>query len=122
MKNHSICSAVFAASWLASAVIAAPVPAASDYPTRPIRLIASFAPGGGVDVSARFISKQLSENLGQTAVVDNRPGAGSTIGTNLVAKAAPDGHTLLVTHNAIAINQLKNARKSSKRPALALND
>jgi len=121
MKNHSICSAVFTASWLASAVIAAPVPAPSDYPTRPIRLIAPFAPGGGVDVSARFISKQLSESFGQTAVVDNRPGAGSTIGTNLVAKAAPDGHTLLVTHNAIAINQLKNARKSSKRPALALN-
>jgi tripartite-type tricarboxylate transporter receptor subunit TctC len=79
--------------------------AAADYPSRPIRLIAPFAPGGGVDVSARFIAKQLTESFGQTAIVDNRPGAGSTLGTDLVAKAAPDGHTLLVTHNAIAINQ-----------------
>ena len=97
--------------WLQGAAIAlfllngAPVCTAVDYPARPIRLVAPFAPGGGVDVSARFIAKQLSERFGQTAIVDNRPGAGSTLGTDLVAKAAPDGHTLLVTHNAIAINQ-----------------
>ncbi len=97
--------------WLHGAAIAlllingAPVCAAADYPARPIRLIAPFAPGGGVDVSARFIAKQLAESFGQSAIVDNRPGAGSTLGTDIVAKAAPDGHTLLVTHNAIAINQ-----------------
>jgi tripartite-type tricarboxylate transporter receptor subunit TctC len=79
--------------------------AASDYPSKPIRLIAPFAPGGGVDVSARFIAQRLSETFGQSVVVDNRPGAGSTLGTDLVAKAAPDGYTLLVTHNAFAINQ-----------------
>lgn len=79
--------------------------AADSYPSRPIRLVAPFAPGGGVDVSARFIAQRLSEMFGVNAVVDNRPGAGSTIGTDLVAKAPPDGYTLLVTHNAMAINQ-----------------
>ena len=79
--------------------------AADDFPNRPIRLVAPFAPGGGVDVSARFISQRLNEAFRQTGVVDNRPGAGSVIGTDLVAKAPPDGYTLLVTHNAIAINQ-----------------
>jgi tripartite-type tricarboxylate transporter receptor subunit TctC len=101
MKTHWFPGAIFAL------VLANTLAAADDptYPTRPIRLVAPFAPGGGVDVSARFISRQLSESLGQTAIVDNRPGAGSTLGTDLVAKAAPDGYTLLVTHNAIAINQ-----------------
>lgn len=79
--------------------------AAETYPSRPIRLVAPFATGGGVDASARFIAQRLNEAFGQTGVVDNRPGAGSTIGTDLVAKAPPDGYTLLVTHNAIAINQ-----------------
>ncbi len=83
---------------------------AFGYPTRPIRVVAPFAPGGGVDVSARFIAQRLTDALGQTAVVDNRPGAGSTLGTDIVAKAAPDGYTLLVTHNAIAINQTLYAK------------
>jgi tripartite-type tricarboxylate transporter receptor subunit TctC len=78
--------------------------AQAPYPNKPIRLISPFAPGGGVDVSARFIAQRLTDALGQTAIVDNRPGAGSTIGTDIVAKSAPDGYTLLVTHNAIAIN------------------
>ncbi len=90
---------------LALAIAGPSVHAAEPYPSRPIRLIAPFAPGGGVDVSARFIAQRLNEAFGQTGVVDNRPGAGSTIGTDLVAKAPPDGYTLLVTHNAIAINQ-----------------
>jgi tripartite-type tricarboxylate transporter receptor subunit TctC len=92
-------------------IVAAWFPAhAADYPTRPIRLVAPFAPGGGVDVAARLIAPRLSEAFGQSVVVDNRPGAGSTIGTDLVAKAPPDGHTLLVTHNAIAINQALYAK------------
>ena len=90
---------------LALAIAGPSVYAAEPYPSRPIRLVAPFAPGGGGDVSARFLAQRLNEAFGQTGVVDNRPGAGSTIGTDLVAKAAPDGYTLLVTHNAIAINQ-----------------
>lgn len=90
-----------------TAVIATP-----GYPSRPIRLVAPFAPGGGVDVSARFIAQRLSDALGQTAVVDNRPGAAGNLGANIVAKAAADGYTLLVTHNAIAINPALYVRLS----------
>lgn len=79
------------------------------YPHRPIRLIQPFPPGGGADVAARYISQQLSENLGYTIVVDNRGGAGGAIGTELAAQAAPDGYTLLMaTASTIAINPLVN--------------
>ena len=69
------------------------------------RLVVPFSPGGGNDIAARFVAVRLTEGFNQSAVVDNRPGAGSTLGTDLVAKSVPDGYTLLVTHNAIAINQ-----------------
>ena len=78
---------------------------AQTYPTRPVRIIVPFAPGGGNDIVARFVAQRMTESFGQTAVVDNRAGAGSTLGTDVVAKSAPDGYTLLVTHNAIAINE-----------------
>ncbi len=78
---------------------------AADYPTKPVRLVVPFSPGGGNDIAARFVAQRLTEAFGTSAVVDNRPGAGSTLGTDMVAKSAPDGYTLLVTHNAIAINQ-----------------
>ena len=65
------------------------------YPARPVRLIAPFPPGGGVDVVARTVGEKLGARLGQTIVVDNRPGAGATLGTSLAAKATPDGYTLL---------------------------
>ena len=71
-------------------------PAAAQYPTKPIRVIASYPPGGGVDIVARTLSEKLSARLGQSLVVDNRPGAGTIIGTELAAKSPPDGHTLLV--------------------------
>lgn len=91
---------------LVAAALAAAVPVlhAADYPTKPVRLVVPFSPGGGNDIAARFVAQRLTEAFNHTAVVDNRPGAGSTLGTDLVAKAAPDGYTLLVTHNAIAIN------------------
>jgi tripartite-type tricarboxylate transporter receptor subunit TctC len=79
--------------------------AAEQYPSKPVRLVVPFSPGGGNDIAARFVAQRLTEGFGQSAVVDNRPGAGSTLGTDLVAKSVPDGYTLLVTHNAIAINQ-----------------
>ncbi len=72
------------------------------YPTKPIRVLVGFAPGGGIDVTTRFYAKYLTESLRQSVVVDNRPGAGGTIATDLVAKSAPDGYTLImlsVTHS-----------------------
>ncbi len=79
--------------------------AADPYPAKPVRLVVPFSPGGGNDIAARFVAQRLTEGFNQSAVVDNRAGAGSTLGTDIVAKAVPDGYTLLVTHNAIAINQ-----------------
>jgi tripartite-type tricarboxylate transporter receptor subunit TctC len=76
---------------------------AQTYPDRPIRLIVSYPPGGGTDVSARVITPKLSERLGKQIVVDNRPGAGSTLGTDLVAKAPPDGYTLLMSDTTFGI-------------------
>jgi tripartite-type tricarboxylate transporter receptor subunit TctC len=83
-----------------------PLPAlAQDYPAKPVRLIVPFAPGGSADVFGRFIAQRLQESLGQNFVVDNRPGAGSVIGTDAVAKAAPDGYTLLVMSNTHTVNE-----------------
>ncbi len=77
---------------------------AADYPTRPVRVIVGFPAGIGPDITGRLISQWWSEHLGQQFIVDNRPGAGSNIGTEMVAKAAPDGYTLLVTVSTNAIN------------------
>lgn len=69
---------------------------AQSYPVRPIRVIAPFPPGGGVDIVARSVGEKLASRLGQTIVIDNRPGAGGTLGTAIAAKSTPDGYTLLV--------------------------
>jgi tripartite-type tricarboxylate transporter receptor subunit TctC len=78
--------------------------AADDYPVKPIRLIVPFPPGGSNDVVGRLIAKQLGERLGQQMVVDNRGGAGSMIGTEVLAKSAPDGYTLGIVSIAFAVN------------------
>jgi tripartite-type tricarboxylate transporter receptor subunit TctC len=70
---------------------------AEDYPTRPIRLIVPFAPGGGNDTLARLFGQKMSESLGQPVVIENRPGAGTTLATGQVARSAPDGYTLLLS-------------------------
>jgi tripartite-type tricarboxylate transporter receptor subunit TctC len=77
---------------------------ALDYPTRPVHLIAGFPPGGNVDIIARLIGQWLSERLGQAFIIDNRPGAGSNVATELVARASPDGYTLLVVGSFNAAN------------------
>ena len=78
---------------------------AQDYPTRPIRIIVPFAPGGSADVFGRVIAQRLQESMGQNVIVDNRPGAGSVIGTDAVAKSAPDGYTLLLMSNTHTVNE-----------------
>jgi len=91
---------------------------AQNYPERPVRLIVAFAPGGTSDLVGRLLAAKLSEELGQTVIVDNRGGGGSTLGTGIAARAAPDGYTLLISHIALAINQTLY----SKLPYNALTD
>ena len=78
---------------------------AQDYPSRPVKIIVPFAAGGPADVYARFIAQRLQAALGQPFVVDDRPGAGSVIGTDAAAKSAPDGYTLLLMSNAQTVNE-----------------
>ncbi len=93
MKTRSL---IVAASLLLGVLGPASHAAAQSWPGKPIRLVVTFAAGGGTDMVARVIAPKLSEALGQQVVVDNRPGAGGIIGTDIVAKAAPDGYTLLM--------------------------
>ena len=74
---------------------------AQTFPTKPVRIVNPFTPGGGVDTVARPIAQQLNEMWGQPVIVDNRPGAGTTVGTELVARATPDAYTLLLTNGSI---------------------
>ena len=85
-------------------VCAAPATLAQAYPTKPIRLIVGFTPSGGVDINARLLGPKLTEYLGQQVIIENRPGAGTNIANEYVAKSAPDGYTLLVNTAALAIN------------------
>ena len=83
---------------------------AQEYPVKSLRLIVPVAPGGGTDILGRLIARKLSEVLGQQIVVDNRPGAGTVIGSDMLAKAAPDGYTLSVQINALAANHTLYAK------------
>lgn len=88
-----------------AAVVAVPVALAQDYPSRPVRMVVGFPPGGGTDVVARILAPRMSELLGQPVVIENRPGATGTVAAGQVAKSPPDGYTIMMGHvsvNAIA--------------------
>ena len=90
-------AAVFASALLSPAH-------ALDYPTRPVRLVVGFPPGGSADIVARLVAQALTERMGQTFIIDNKPGAGSNLGTETVARAEPDGYTLMADSVSNAIN------------------
>ncbi len=109
------CSAIVIAALLAAVQTGT---AAAAYPERPIRMIVPFAPGGGSDISARTMSEALGQALGTTIVVDNRPGAGSSLGTDIATKSSPDGYTTLLGNISMAFN----AALYKKLPYVALRD
>jgi len=105
MRNTRFMALVLAACWITSAGAAS-----NDYPSKPVRFISPFSPGGGTDTVARALALRLGDALGRTFIVDNRPGADGLIGTELGAKSPPDGYTLLVGNlGTLAINP--NLRK-----------
>lgn len=93
------------------------------YPSKPVRLVVGFPPGGGTDTVARMLATKLGESLGQNVIIENRPGANSNIGTEYVAKSVADGYTLLFNTNAIAINMslYKNVRFDAVKDFSALS-
>lgn len=95
---------------LAALAVAAPAKA-DDYPSRPVKIIAPFGAGGPTDVYTRAIAEELRKALHQTFIIENRPGAGTTIGTDVVAKAAPDGYTLLMISGTQAVNETLYSKK-----------
>lgn len=87
-----------------AAVAAGGAASAQDYPARPIRMVVAFAPGGAPDIIGRIVGQRLHDGLGQPVIVDNRPGATGNIGAEIVARAAPDGHTLFLATLSVAIS------------------
>ena len=92
------------------AIVIAPIAHAQRYPTKPVRLIVPYSPGGGSDITARAVGQKLTEALGETFVVDTRPGMASMIGTEIAARAASDGYTLLLADAAHSINAVVYAK------------
>jgi tripartite-type tricarboxylate transporter receptor subunit TctC len=90
-------------AWLAAAPLCAPA-LAQDFPARPLKIIQGFAPGGNADIIARVLAQEIAKGLGQPVVVESRPGAGGNIGAEAVAKATPDGHTMLLVTGGHAVS------------------
>ena len=108
-RRHVVAS-LLAGSALAASLVA-PSAFGQAYPVRPVRIIVPFAAGGPADNYARVIAQRLQESMGQPFVVEDRPGAGSVIGTDMVAKSAPDGYTLLLMSNTHTVNETLLANK-----------
>lgn len=104
-KSKLMSGVVAASAAMFAAAAALPSSAAAAYPEQPIRLIVGFSAGGTTDVSARILAKEIGDALGQPVIVENRPGAGSNIASELVARAKPDGYTLYMVAVTAAINQ-----------------
>ncbi|MBC7468197.1 MAG: tripartite tricarboxylate transporter substrate binding protein [Ramlibacter sp.] len=102
--RRTLIRSLLLAAGLTGSLLAAPA-FGQAYPSRPVKIIVPFATGGPADNYARFIAQRLQESLGQSFVVDNKPGAGSVIGTDIAAKSAPDGYTLLLMSNAHTVNE-----------------
>src|SRR5579862_9772914 len=104
MMRMTFAKILLLCSLLPASLAFAAAAGADDYPARSIRLIIPFAPGGSNDVVGRIIANQLGQKLGKQVFVDNRGGAGGVVGTDLAAKAAPDGYTLLIISIAHAVD------------------
>lgn len=117
-RLRPLSTVVLALGTLACASVAVTTAHAQNYPARPIRLIIPFSAGGAADVPGRILGQRLAETLGQQVVIDNRPGAGSTIGAEAAAKAAPDGYTLFMISNTHFVS----AALYKKLPYDSLND
>jgi len=106
MKRRLLCQSLLGVCLAASAAAVSAQGAAASYPSRPIKIVVPFAPGGTTDALARLVGQRMTQDWGQPVVVENKPGAGATLGADAVAKAAPDGYTLLMgaAHHTIAQN------------------
>ena len=104
-KRRTLVAALAGLLFIGTGIFLSQQAHAQNYPTRPVKIVVPFATGGPADNYARFMAQRLQDSLGQTFVVDNKPGAGSVIGTDLAAKAAPDGYTLLLMSNTQTVNE-----------------
>src|SRR6186997_3374832 len=98
------CSLFCTAAMVGASNLVIAAESAADYPTKPIRLVVPWPPGGGTDVFARVIGQKLSERVGYNVVIDNRPGAAGNIGAEMVAKSPPDGYTIMLATITLATN------------------
>ena len=104
-SRRNISLALASLLWVGTGIFLSQQAHAQNYPNRPVKIVVPFATGGPADNYARFMAQRLQDSLGQNFVVDNKPGAGSVIGTDLAAKAAPDGYTLLLMSNTQTVNE-----------------
>jgi tripartite-type tricarboxylate transporter receptor subunit TctC len=107
MQVSSVLSKIFRGLGLATALAAVAAPGAShaaDFPTKPIRIVVPYAPGGAVDIVTRLVAQKMGDTLKESIIIDNRPGGATNIGMDIVARANPDGYTLLTASNSLASN------------------